>query len=37
MQQVVTEEISESSSILLEIGKVFGGHVPNIFKAYGRL
>ena len=34
MLQVVTGKTSGSSVILLEIGKTFGGHVPNIFKAY---
>ncbi|PSJ17648.1 carboxymuconolactone decarboxylase family protein [Nitrosomonas supralitoralis] len=34
MLQADTEKTSESSAILLEIGKTFGGHVPNIFKAY---
>ncbi|MEK6596098.1 MAG: peroxidase-related enzyme [Pseudomonadota bacterium] len=34
MLQAVTEKTSESSAILFEIGKAFGGHVPNVFKAY---
>lgn len=34
MLQVVTKEPFESSAILFEIGKAFGGRVPNIFQAY---
>ncbi|WP_295629015.1 carboxymuconolactone decarboxylase family protein [uncultured Nitrosomonas sp.] len=34
MLQAVTEKASDSSAILIEIGKTFGGHVPNVFKAY---
>lgn len=34
MRQAVTEKTSESSAILFEIGKAFGGHAPNVFKAY---
>jgi len=34
MLQAVTEKASESSAILIEIGKTFGGHVPNVFKSY---
>jgi uncharacterized peroxidase-related enzyme len=34
MLQAVTEKTFESSDILFEIGKTFGGHVPNVFKAY---
>lgn len=35
MLQAATEYKSESSSaILLEIEKAFGGHVPNVFRAY---
>ena len=34
MLQAVTEKTSDSSAILIEIGKTFGGHVPNIFKVY---
>ena len=34
MLHAVTEKTSDSSAILIEIGKIFGGHVPNVFKAY---
>jgi uncharacterized peroxidase-related enzyme len=34
MLQAVTEKTFDSSVILIEIGKTFGGHVPNVFKAY---
>ena len=34
MLQAVTEKTFDSSAILIEIGKTFGGHVPNVFKAY---
>lgn len=34
MLQTATEKTLNSSAILIEIGKTFGGHVPNVFKAY---
>jgi len=34
MLQAVTEKKTDSSAILIEIKKNFGGHVPNIFKTY---
>ncbi len=34
MLQAITKERSESSAILFEIEKAFGGHAPNVFQAY---
>ena len=34
MLQAIIKESSESSAILFEIEKAFGGHVPNVFQAY---
>lgn len=34
MLRAITQEHSESSTILDEIAKTFGGHAPNVFQAY---